>query len=100
MDYLLEIAWWSLVESIMHHAALRTTEVWNGTTGTWTQLPAELPVGEDPYMALSSLETTWFVLLEVTIQVFIVFLVQKDCWSTNDAKSVSTSLLPTSVSKL
>ena len=26
-------------------AALRTTEVWNGATDTWTQLPAELPVG-------------------------------------------------------
>ena len=25
--------------------ALRTTEVWNDTTGTWTQLPARLPVG-------------------------------------------------------
>ena len=28
-------------------AALRTTEVWNGATDTWTQLPAELPVGGD-----------------------------------------------------
>ena len=26
---------------------LSTAEVWNGATGTWTQLPAELPVRED-----------------------------------------------------
>ena len=26
-------------------ASLRTTEVWNGTTNTWTQLPARLPIG-------------------------------------------------------
>ena len=29
------------------YAFLRTTEVWNGASNTWTQLPAELPVGED-----------------------------------------------------
>ena len=27
--------------------ALKTTEVWNGATDTWTQLPAKLPVRED-----------------------------------------------------
>jgi hypothetical protein len=26
-------------------AALRTTEVWNGTTDIWSQIPADLPVG-------------------------------------------------------
>ena len=96
----LEIAWLLLVESIQRSEGSRTIEVWNGTTDTWTQLPARFQQSKDSCVALSSLETTWFVLLEVVIQVCIVFLVRKDCLNINDAKSVSTSFLPTSASKL
>ena len=79
---------------------LRTTEVWNGTTRYMDAASCQASESKDSYMALSSLEMTWFVLLEVTIQVFTAFLARKDCLNINDVKFVSTSFLPMNALKL